>query len=274
MYRSPKTVHAAMGAVVALAALLLTASPSVDARVTRIIIDQAGSLSGQDIPYETLAGRAFGELDPKDPHNALITDIATAPRNANGNVEYIASFFIVKPVDLTQSSGLVWHDVPNRGGRLTLTSDLRNAHDIGISSGWQGDNAGANPVSAKATIVPANASSLVPVPPSTNEWVRTPVLTGVIGQILGRMVNQKGTAAPLNVMGNPIPYFPADVNDNSRDTLTIHTKETVDGIISEGGTVANSDWKFCGGGSFDVPEAVSRLPVMVCLKGGFDLTKL
>src|SRR4030095_4899245 len=153
-------------------AAMLALLPSVDARVTRIVVDATGTQSGQDIPYETITGRAFGELDPNDSHNELITDINIAPRNANGKVEYIASFFIVKPVDLSQSSGLVWHDVPNRGGRITISSDLRNSHDIGISSGWQGDNAGA-------TAVPANASSLSPVTPSSNEWVKTPVLHGV-----------------------------------------------------------------------------------------------
>ena len=41
------------------------------------------------------------------------------------------------------------------------------------------------------------------------------MLTGVTGQILGRIINRSGPdAQPLNVMGNPIPYFPADSNDN------------------------------------------------------------
>ena len=56
--------------------------PPSEARVTRIIIDATGTLTGQDIPYQTLTGRAFGELDPNDAHNTLITDIALAPRNA------------------------------------------------------------------------------------------------------------------------------------------------------------------------------------------------
>src|SRR5882762_10257031 len=135
-------------------ALLFSVVPA-SARVTRIIIDATGTLTGQDIPYETLTGRAFGELDPSDQLNTLITDIDLAPR-VNGKVGYIATFFIVKPVDLSRASGLMWHDVPNRGGRITITPDLRNLHDVGLSSGWQGDNAGA-------TAVPAIASTLTPV---------------------------------------------------------------------------------------------------------------
>ena len=162
----------------------------------------------------------------------------------------------------------MWHDVPNRGGRITITPDLRNLHDVGLSSGWQGDNAGA-------TAVPANASTLAPVPPSSNEWVKVPVLTDVTGQIVGRIINRSGVGAqPLNVMGNPIPYFPANSSNNAGATLTTHLHETIDGTITEGSTVPNSDWKFCGGGTFLAPTPVTTLPVRLCLKDGFDATKL
>src|SRR5262252_5371034 len=36
--------------------------------------------------YEKLAGRAYGEVDPGDPRNAVITDVGLAPRNAAGMV--------------------------------------------------------------------------------------------------------------------------------------------------------------------------------------------
>jgi hypothetical protein len=253
------------------AAVALAWAPPSDARVTRIVVDRTQALAGQtagETPYETITGRAFGELDPGDGHNDEITDLSHAQRNANGKVEYIASFFIVKPVDMSKSSGLMWHDVPNRGGRITISSDLRMQGDLGLSSGWQGDNAGA-------TVVPANASSATPVTPSSNEWVKTPVITGTTGQILGRIINRSGPGAqPLNVMGNPIPYFPANPADNSGATLKVHLKETINGVITEGGTIANSDWKFCGGGTFAAPTPVTTLPVQLCLKDGFDPAKL
>src|SRR6266568_3155305 len=263
-------------ASVAAAVSLAWAQPS-DARVTKIIIDSPADypnshnlLTGQDIQYETVTGRAFGELDPNDPHNAIISDIALA-RKLNGKVEYIASFFIVKPVNMSQSSGLMWHDVPNRGGRITITSDLRNSHDVGLSSGWQGDNAGA-------TAVPANASSLTPVTPSSNEWVKTPVLSGVTGRILGRIINRSGTNQPLNVMGNPIPYFPADSANNSGAELKEHLKETLTGVVTEGATIPNGDWKFCygAGATFAAPGSPTALPVRVCLGNGrsFDPARL
>jgi len=272
--------HRATWFVLAAAALLAWA-PTADAKVTKIVIDVTTSPAfcagtppvcpsfGAAGQYETLTGRAFGELDPNDPQNALITDIALAPRNSNNKVDYIATFFIVKPIDMTKASGLMWHDVPNRGGRITITTDLRSQGDVGLSSAWQGDNAGA-------TVMPANASSPTPVAPSSNEWVKVPVLTGgVTGRIIGRIINRSGLGAqPLNVMGNPIPYFPADSSDNSGATLTTHTKETINGLVTEGETIQNGDWKFCGGGTFAAPMPVTTLPVRLCLKNGFDATRL
>jgi hypothetical protein len=64
-----------------------------------------GQVFGKAGQYETLSGHFYGELDPKDPHNGIITDIALAPRNARGIVEYSATFSIAKPVDMSKSSG-------------------------------------------------------------------------------------------------------------------------------------------------------------------------
>jgi hypothetical protein len=266
-----RTVRARLYRAVGLALALFTlfaSAQAAEARVTRIIIDQMGNVSG-DTSYNQWIGRAFGELDPNDPHNAIITDIALA--NGGGKATYITSFALVFPKDASRNSGLMWHDVPNRGGRLTISSDLRAQGDMGLSSGWQGDNAGA-------TAVPTNADVLAPVVPSTNEWVKTPVVLGVNGQILGRIINRSGTNQPLNVMGNPIPYFPADSNDNSSAVLKEHLKETITGVVTEGATIPNGDWKFCygGGATFALPGAPTALPVRVCLGNGrtFDPAKL
>src|SRR5438876_11095934 len=108
----------------ALAAVFAVWGPSADARVTKIVIDRAATPLAGDATYETITGRAFGELDPMASHNSIITDITLAPRNANGMVEYIARFFIVKPVDMSYSTGLLWHEVPNRAGCMTISGYL------------------------------------------------------------------------------------------------------------------------------------------------------
>src|SRR6266852_5187490 len=128
--------------------LILAATATAQARVTRIAIEKKaspafdGASFGNAGQYETLAGKAFGELDPNDPHNAVIQDIKLAPRNARGMVEYTATFQIVKPLDMSKASRLMWHDVPNRAGRITIVPIERANGDIGLSSGWQGDNSG------------------------------------------------------------------------------------------------------------------------------------
>src|SRR5580704_6417202 len=52
--------------------------------------------------YERISGKFYGELDPKDPKNALITDIQFAPRNARGMVEYVGTFSLMKPADMSK----------------------------------------------------------------------------------------------------------------------------------------------------------------------------
>src|SRR5438105_14889477 len=127
--------HALRNLLLATSALTLAGAAitsSAQARVTRIVIEKKtspafnGSTFGAAGQYETLTGRAYGELNPKDPHNAIITDLQLAPKNARAMVEYTATFQIVKPIDMSKASHLMWHDVPNRGGRLTIVAAERN----------------------------------------------------------------------------------------------------------------------------------------------------
>lgn len=109
---------------------------SAQARVTRIVIDETQpmpAVTGSDIAYEQIAGRAFGELDAKLPANAIIQDIELA-KDADGKVRYMASFVIYKPVDLKQASGLMWHDVPNRGRVYPFAVQERAFGDIELAS--------------------------------------------------------------------------------------------------------------------------------------------
>ena len=71
--------------------------------------------------YEKIAGKAFGEIDPNDPRNAVIVDLQLAPRNAKGRVEYSFDFYILKPIDLTKGNHKMLYEPPNRG-RKTIGS--------------------------------------------------------------------------------------------------------------------------------------------------------
>ena len=85
--------------------------------------------------YEKLRGVAYGELDPSDPRNAVITDLELAPRNERGMVEYSTDIFILKPINLDLGNRRVILDFNNRGGMR-----------IGLLNGAEANN---NPSSAK-----------------------------------------------------------------------------------------------------------------------------
>jgi hypothetical protein len=162
----------------------LLAAPAAEARITHIVIDCARSQSPTFCPgqsptfgglsfggvgqYEKLRGTAFGELDPLDQHNDVITDISLAPRNANGKVQYSMDIFILKPINLGNGNHRVLLDMNNRGemrlARLNefsldnppLTNDPSTAADAGtgfvmsrgytvVGNGW---DVGATPGSA------------------------------------------------------------------------------------------------------------------------------
>src|SRR5436309_15366904 len=242
--------------------LVLSSASPAHAHVKKIVIDKKVSpaFNGQSFgaagQYETLAGRAFGELDPNDPHTTVITDIKLAPRNAAGKVEYIASFFLVKPIDMSKSSHLMWQDVPNRGGRIVISAAHRNGGDIGLSSGWQGDNSGRT------------------APADDNEWVTVPIAKNadgspVTGLVMGRIVNASGVdSRPMLVNANPVPYKPMSL-DTTKATLTTHRAETMDGKITEGPAIASSDWAWAKCSATN-PFPGTPDPTQICVKNGFD----
>ena len=256
------TIRRAAGLTLVLFAATLVLPSVSDAHVKKIVVEKKespafdGAAYGAAGQYETLAGRVFGELDPKDPHNALITDIALAPKNARGMVEYIASFFLVKPIDMSKSSHLMWHGVPNRGGRLNISNEERIFGDIGLSSGWQGDNSGRT------------------VPGPDNDWVIVPIAKNadgspVSGLVFGRIVNARGlNSQPMIVNANPVPYKPATL-DTTKATLTTHTSETVDGKVIGEVKVPATDWAWAKC-SADSPFPGTPDPTQICVKGGFD----
>ncbi|HEX3337889.1 MAG TPA: alpha/beta hydrolase domain-containing protein [Pseudolabrys sp.] len=134
-------------AIAIFGAVIGWSSPS-DADVQKIVIDQTATVNftpiilGSSTPgpltsYTIYVGRIFGELDPNDPQNSIITDIDHAPRT-HGKVEYIANFEIVTPTYPEQRSGLMIHQVPNRGNNAINTASLIQGATY-VQSGWQGD---------------------------------------------------------------------------------------------------------------------------------------
>jgi len=85
-----------LGAV-AVGMALVGWAPSAQAARNKDHLDSPTALTGQDIPYETIAGRAWGELDAERSEKTPSLPHRLAAEEGERNVEYIASFFIVKP---------------------------------------------------------------------------------------------------------------------------------------------------------------------------------
>lgn len=102
--------------------ILLLAAMNTHAGIIRIAITGKespafeGKTFGNTGAYEKLKGKAYGEIDPRLPQNALITDIQLAPRNARGMVEYAMDIYILQP--LGKGNHKLFVELPNRGGKL------------------------------------------------------------------------------------------------------------------------------------------------------------
>ncbi len=244
-------------------ATTLALATACDARITKIVIestldpDATLAATGPAGAITRISGRAHGELDPAHPLNAIIQDIQLAPKNAKGKVEYIATFQLVMPSNPAKMSGLMWHDVPNRGGRVTIVPAERNLGDVGLSSGWQGDNSGQ-------TAHTQSGQEIVMVPIAKHADG-----SPIRGEVLGRIVNRSGPESqPILVQTSPLPYQPADL-DTKKATLTAIKSETVDGVVTVDSTVASDDWAWA---KCDVAKPFPGTPdaTQICLKKGFD----
>ena len=248
---------------------MLSAVLPAQARVTRIVIDDTKPLPtlANGLAYEQIAGRAFGELDPNAPGNRIINDIELA-KSADGKVRYVASFVLTKPVDITQASGLLWHDVPNRGTALpnyAAQAPERALGDINLMSAWQGDNAGATAVRSTMTV-------------TGTHFLQLPVAKGeggaaVTGDVFGRIVNRSGPASqPLIVQTNPVPYKPISL-DTAKSTLVSRRGESTRGEVIGETVITAADWAWA---KCDTTNPFPGTPdaTQICLKNGFEADKL
>jgi hypothetical protein len=240
------------------AALLCAASAS--AQVVRLEITSrepiaATQPAGAAGPFELIRGRIHGEVDPKDPHNAIIQDLGLAPRNARGNVEYVASFALARPVDLAKASRVLLYQVVNRGnGQATGNAE----GDIVLVSGWQGDV----------------------IPTATNQTISVPVArkkdgSPLTGRVIARFFDLRdgvgSTPIRLASLGAPQPYPPADLAEAGA-TLTWHSREDYAGHQDASHTVPRADWAFAD--CEHTPWPGQPDPSRLCLKDTFRSDRL
>src|SRR5258707_6327046 len=111
-----------------IAVWLLALAPSLcEARVARLRIERRevvlnGRAFGAAGPYEKLVGKVDFGVDPNLPRNGAIVDLPLGPRNARGEVEATADFYMLKPVDPRRGNGRLFYEVGNRGGKAMLST--------------------------------------------------------------------------------------------------------------------------------------------------------
>ena len=212
-----------------IAAILILAPATSDARVTRVEIEQVesptfdGRSFGDVGPYEKLVGHVHGEVDPAAPESAVIADIELAPRNARGMVEYSADLIILRPVDSSRGNGRLFYEANNRGRLLSLNrlnnapsanSDPSSADDAGngflmrqgytfVASGWD----------ATASSADGRLNISLPVAVNTDG-------SAIGGPSLEELVIDNDTTTTGRLT------YPAATLDTAQATLTVRTRYT------------------------------------------------
>lgn len=270
-------------------ALLALLPAAAGARVVRIDITSRSPLAGgmpfgDAGPYEKLKGTVHFEVDPDDPANAGVFDLDRAPRNARGLVELSADMVILRPVDLSRSSGTVFFEVNNRGNKIGLTmmnstgptanrNDPATAADLGTGFlqrrgyvvAWVGWGADIAPGGDRLTVS-------FPVAMEGGAPVTERILTEFSDRNFGG-----GTPFTLPLSGGAaFKSFPAVSTDLAVAEAELRWRPSDSPRpsgpeIPEGTLVPASEWSFarCPAGPPGTPSTTD-----VCLAGGFQNDKV
>jgi hypothetical protein len=225
-----------------LASMMVHPAP---ARLVSIRVDTTETIPGP-IPYLIVRGHFDGALDPAMQANTIITDLASAPRNARGRVEYSATFEIARPLDPGQASGMLFYDVANRGNGKAQPDPAGN---IRVVSGWQGD---INPAPGLQTVT-------VPIARGAHGKVLT-------APVMARFMDMPAGATTLPITGGigrpaarPLPVS----LDTHRARLFRQTSDA-----DPGQDIAPADWAFADCSAVPFPGRPD--PTRLCLRAGFD----
>jgi hypothetical protein len=264
--------------LVVLMAPFITPASSA-ARVVRFVVEQVrpvldGKSFGEVGPYERLDGTVYFEVDPRDPLNALITNLDKAPRTPGGMVGFSSPFYILKPVDMARGNSKIFYGVNNRGNKLdyawrTILAPGANnnnpltAADFGdalllrlgytyVDAGWQGN------------LAPGDNRLVPRLPVATHSDARP-----VVAKIRVEFADVDGFTRPLE--GNPAhvpraPYETADMNP-ARSTLTVR-----DAVSGARRPIAPDRWAFgrCAKGQPSlIPTATD-----ICVFDGFKIDRI
>ena len=238
--------------------------------LTRFVVDRrqpfaGGHEFGPAGAYEIVAGKVHGEVAPDDVRNDCIVNVAKAPRNQRGAVEYSCDVHILCPKDAGQGNGRILYEAPNRGSKraLMFLNDAPECNDpvtlehagngflmrrgyAWVTSGWQGD------------LIPWEHGMTLEVPVATDEDRR-----------IRRLVRTEICVTRPGVHSQPLSgdarvrSYPAASLDTSEAELTVRMHS-----YGRREIVPPVDWAFAaegGDGSREVVPSASHLH----LPGGF-----
>lgn len=240
--------------LIAVGTIWLSTSFPAWGRVVRMELHQEkpDEAAAQHVPadYVVYTGVVYGELDPADKHNQLIQDLPLAPRNANGRVEYSATFTLYAPLHPAPKAALIY-EVVNRGHSL-MPREYANG-DYFLLSGWQGD-------------LPAHLKERV-------ERLNVPIArnadgTAITGPAFARWWDLKGGQKTLDLYesmtykGNDTPPAPVDFSTEHAH-LIVRDYEDSYGATGIENEVPANEWRW--GGCEEKPSAGK-----ICLKKGAD----
>src|SRR4051812_23706726 len=261
---------------------LLSCALTCGARVERIeIVSRNDVLNGTPFgevgAYEKIIGKVHFAVKPGDPHNRLIVDLDKAPRNANGEVEFAADVFILRPKDAARASGTVLLEIPNRGGKGMLrviqngktSLDPTTAEEFGDGFlmrrgavlawlGWQWD------VREEKGLMRLDAPIAHDPPPakiSADDAFNQPQsITGLVRADF--VVTEKRDEHPLGHMISGqiggTEYYCCKPDD-PRNVLTVR-----DGPMEKRRVIPRPHWDFVGSGGAETEPGAGNIP----LQGG------
>ena len=240
-----------------LAAACLLIAATAEAHVVRLRVERRevvlnGRPFGAAGPYEKLVGTVEFGFDPTLPANQIVVDLPLAPRNARGEVEASADFYLLKPVDPRRGNGRLFYEVGNRGGKSLLATFQKATGSANPTTEAEfGDGALMNQGFA---LLWMGWQWDVPERPGVMR-MDMPIATDngkpITGLVRGNFIlNERSNTAPV-ADRNHLAYAPIDPRDPSY-TMTVR-----DEIVARGELIQRSKWRFVDGAT-------------VALDGGFE----
>ena len=238
--------------------------------LTRLIINRRepfadGHQFGSVGPYEIIAGKVYGEVVPDSFGNSCIVNLANAPRNERGAVEYSCDVHILRPTDMERGNSRILYEPPNRGNKraLMFLNDAPECNDpvtlqhagngflmrwgyVWATSGWQGD------------LIPRKDGMVLDVPVASRRGAPIERLVRTEICVTRSGIHSQRVSGHAHVLG-----YPAVELDDSKAELTVRMHS-----YGKRKVVPQKDWKFAVESNGEL-QNITPSPTHIHLPEGF-----